>query len=74
MSYGVGHRHGSGLAGLWHRPAAPIQPLAWELPYVAGAAQKKPKNKPQYCAVCMKVAKRVNPKSSHQEFPGHSMG
>ena len=28
---------------LWHRPAAaaPIQPLAWELPYAASAAMKK---------------------------------
>ena len=27
---------------LWHRPAtvAPIQPLAWEPPYAAGAAQE----------------------------------
>ena len=30
---------------LWCRlaAAAPIQPLAWELPYAAGAALKKPK-------------------------------
>ena len=28
---------------LWHRPraAAPISPLAWELPYAAGVALKK---------------------------------
>ena len=28
---------------LWYRPAAtaPIQPLAWELPYAVGAAKKK---------------------------------
>ena len=28
---------------LWHRPAAAalIQPLAWELPYATGTAQKK---------------------------------
>ena len=32
---------------LWHRPAAvaPIQPLAWELPYVMGAALKRQKKK-----------------------------
>ena len=32
---------------LWCRPAAaaPIQPLAWKLPYVAGAALKKKKDK-----------------------------
>ena len=36
------HRHGSDptLLWLWCRPAATalIQPLAWELPYAAGAA------------------------------------
>ena len=37
MSYGVGHRHSSDLALLWlwywQVAVAPIQPLAWELPY-----------------------------------------
>ena len=34
---------GSGVAGLWCRPAAaaPIQSLAWEIPYAAGVALKK---------------------------------
>ena len=34
---------------LWHRLAAtaPIQPLAWELPYAAGVAVKKKKKKVQ---------------------------
>jgi len=43
MSRGVGCRHGLDLVLLWHRPAAtaPIQPLAWELPYAAGAALKR---------------------------------
>ena len=45
VSYGVGHRQGSDLEllWLWCRPAtvAPIQPLAWELPCVVGAALKK---------------------------------
>ena len=45
MSCGVGRRHGSDLAflWLWRRPAAtaPIQPLAWELPYAMGAVLKK---------------------------------
>ena len=40
VSYGVGHRFGSDLAllWLWYRPAvaAPIWPLAQELPYAAG--------------------------------------
>ena len=44
MSCGVGRRHGSdpALLWLWRRPVAtaPIQPLAWEPPYAAGAAQE----------------------------------
>ena len=36
------------LSWLWHRPAAaaPIQPLAWKLPYPAGAAVKKENKSP----------------------------
>ena len=49
MSFGVGHRHSSDLAllYLWCRPEATalIQPLAWELPYAAGVALKRPKKK-----------------------------
>ena len=49
MSCGVNYRCGSDLAllWLWHRPtaAAPIQPLAWELPYAAGVAPQKKKFK-----------------------------
>ena len=49
MSCGVGCRHGSEPALLWlrHRPAAaaPVQPLAWELPYAAGATWKEKKKK-----------------------------
>ena len=45
MSCGVGCQHGSDLAllRLWCRPAsaAPIQPLAWEFSYAAGAALKE---------------------------------
>ena len=45
VSYGVGRRCGSDpeLLWLWCRPAAPapIPPLGWEPPYVAGAALKK---------------------------------
>ena len=37
MSCGVGYRRGSELAQL--------QPLAWELPYAAGAAQKRKRKK-----------------------------
>ena len=49
MSYGVGRRCGSDLVllWLWCRPAAaaPIRPLAWEPPYVTGAALKGQKDK-----------------------------
>ena len=49
MSCGVGHRHSSdpALLWLWYRlaAAAPIQPLAWELPHAAGAALKAKTNK-----------------------------
>ena len=49
MSCGVGHRHGSNLAllWLWHRPAAaaPIRPLAWELPHATSIAIKRKKRK-----------------------------
>ena len=49
MNCGVGHRCGSDpvLLWLWTRPAAaaPIQPLAWELPYAADVALKRPKKK-----------------------------
>ena len=44
MSCGVGCRRGSdpSLLWLWRRPVAtaPVQPLAWEPPYAAGAAQE----------------------------------
>ena len=47
MSCGLGCRCGSDLPWLWlwHRLAAvaPIQPLAWELPYATGAALKRKK-------------------------------
>ena len=44
VSCGVGCRRGSdpALLWLWRKPVAtaPIQPLAWEPPYAAGAAQE----------------------------------
>ena len=47
MSCGIGHRCGSDLVWLWLwcRPtaAAPIRPLAWELPYATGVALKRQK-------------------------------
>ena len=49
MSSGVGRRRGLDLAllWLWRGPAAtaPIRPLVWEPPYVAGAALKSKKKK-----------------------------
>ena len=49
MSCGIGHRHHSDpmLLWLWHWPAAvaPIQPLAWELPYTLSVALKSKTNK-----------------------------
>ena len=49
MSYGAGHRSGLDLAllWLWYRAGttAPIQLLAWETPYAAGVALKRPKKK-----------------------------
>ena len=54
MICGVGQRRSLGLAlfWLWCRLAAvaPIGPLAWELPYAAGAAQKR-KSKKINCSV-----------------------
>ena len=45
MSCGVGHRCSLDPAWLWCRPSALalIRPLAWELPYAAGAALKNKK-------------------------------
>ena len=47
MNCDIGRRRGSDpeLLWLWHRPAtvAPIQPLAWELPYATGVALKTKK-------------------------------
>ena len=49
MNCDVGHRCGldTVLLWLWWRPAAaaPIRPLAWELPYASGAALKRQKEK-----------------------------
>ena len=48
VSFGVGHRGSSdsGLLWLWFASAAPIGPLAWELPYATSAALKSKKKKP----------------------------
>ena len=49
MSCGIGHRWGLDLVllWLWHRlvAVAPIKPLAWEPPHIAGAALERQKTK-----------------------------
>ena len=53
MSCGLGHRHSSDpmLLWLWCSTAAiaPIQPLAWKLPYTVGSALKIQKNAINFC-------------------------
>ena len=53
MSCGIGHRHGSDPALLWHRRAAtdPIRPLAWEPPYAVGAALKSKEKNPRHLKI-----------------------
>ena len=52
VSCGVGHRHDSDPEWLWLwcrlAATAPILPLAWELPYAAGAALKRGKKENSY--------------------------
>ena len=66
MSCGVGHRCSLNLVLLWqwHRPAATAQigPLAWEPPYVLGAALKQTNKKNQ------KKKKKKKKKKSPKEF------
>ena len=68
----VGHRHGSdpALLRLWCRlaAAAPIQPLVWELPYVAGAAVKKKKRKERKRRKEKKKKKREEKKTSWDSY------
>ena len=51
VSFDVGHRHGLNLSccgcGCRLVATAPIQPLAWEVPYAVGAALKKQQQKQQ---------------------------
>ena len=49
VNCGVGHRYGSDLVllWLWRRPAALIQPLAWEFPDGTGEALKSTPPKKQ---------------------------
>ena len=44
--------------GLWPAATAPIQPLAWELPYAVGAALKRQKKKSE-SRVCLQGKERA---------------
>ena len=83
MSCGVGCRRSSdpALLWLWHRPVtpAPIQLLAWELPYAAGAAQemakrqqqqkqKKKKRKKEYTRVSLLIKNIIFPEFCDIQF------
>ena len=69
VSCGVGCRRDSdlGLLWLWYRLAvvAPIRPLAWDSPYVAGTALKKTKDTPTKKKKNKKKLGRVLCKNSH---------
>ena len=78
MSCGIGCRRGSDLAllWLWHRlvATAPVRPLAWEPPYVTGAAQeiakrqKKTKTKTKNTKTTLKIV--IKPQEKKQEKKG----
>ena len=65
MSCGVGRSLGLGpeLLLLWCRSVAAvlIRPLAWELPYAAGAALKRPEKKKK------RINHKANQKSSNSK-------
>jgi len=67
VSCGVGHRLGSDpmLLWLWRRPVAtaPIQPLAWEPPYAAGAAQEMAKRQKKKRSIILLILKILTKKS-----------
>ena len=73
MSCGAGHRCGSdpSLLWVWHRlvAAAPIKPLDWELPYAAGAAIKRKKEKEKRVEARIYVI--LNPRHSFPVLCGH---
>ena len=80
MSCGVGQRCGSdpALLWLWGRPAAaaPIQPLAWELPYASGVALKRKKEKEKEQLVltqssCSKLPSRIGALGEGLAISGH---
>ena len=50
------------LLWLWYRPAAaaPIQPLAWELPYAESVALKRHKNKISNSNASQAISSRIH--------------
>ena len=73
MSCSVGCRRGSApaLLWLWRRPAATalIKPLAWEPPYVAGAAsEKRQKDKKKKKKKIPEISKKQNLYLLHQQL------
>ena len=75
----MGHRCSSNLAWLWGRPAAvaPVRPLAWELPYAAGAALKSKKTKTKKTFISSKgilpvLAEALETSSTHHVHALHS--
>ena len=74
MVCGVGHRWSSDSEWLWLwcrlAAAAPIGPLAWELPYATGAALKRKKKKRIFfCVCCLFVLGGFWLCPQHVEFP-----
>ena len=75
VSCGVGCRRGwdPELLWLWCRltPIALIRPLAWELPYAAGAALKsETQNKTKNAAVSMAAGEGSQVATHHRHFWG----
>ena len=75
MSCGVGCRHSLDLAllWLWCKPAAaaPIRPLAWELPYPEDVALKRKENKKLQKTVTQCQPHKIKNSANHHKLcPG----
>ena len=77
MSCSVGGRHGSDRALLWLwcrlAAAAPMRPLAWELPYTVGAALKRKRKKKKKKKEKRKKEKRNSRKPSKLSWVGDGL-